>query len=78
MVKPNYMTMENFEATKKINPDPVALLADVSHQLEEARHRIEALERANQDYRASLARAEGGRDGLKEILIELWDRKMRL
>lgn len=60
--------MEEFEVTKAI--DQTALISDLSHQLEEARQEIETLKGANREWSALVARLEGARDALKDLLVD--------
>jgi hypothetical protein len=50
--------------------DTTALVSDLSHQLEESRGKIEAMEVAIRNLRETLTRVEGARDALRELLVE--------
>jgi hypothetical protein len=67
------VTMEEFEKNKAI--DQTVLLSDLSHQLEEARAEIETLKAANREWVVHLARAEGAREALKELLRDIYEQK---
>jgi hypothetical protein len=67
------VTMEEFEKNKTV--DQTLLLSDLSHQLEEARAEIEKLQAANREWVVHIARAEGARDALKELLRELYEQR---
>lgn len=71
--KSNYVTQEEYEKGAQI--DQTVLISDLSHQLEEARGRIEMLEKANEEWRIENIRAKAARDAVKELFTELWDRR---
>lgn len=68
MSEPKYVTQDEFTEKKAI--DQTLLITDLSHQLEEGRKRIDTLEAANRDWASRLARAEGAKEALKELLSE--------
>ena len=72
----SFMSQEDFEAGKAI--DQTALISDLSHQLEEARTRIEKLEGINREWAERQARLAGARDALKELLVEMMGRGVTL
>lgn len=65
--KKGYLTMDDL--TPK--PDPIKLAADLSHQLEEARSRIETLEKANQEWHIENIRAKATAEAYKNLILEL-------
>lgn len=62
-----YLTMDDIQA----KPDPIKLAADLSHELEEARHEIDELRKANEEYRIEHIRARATAEAYKELILEL-------
>jgi hypothetical protein len=71
--KEGYLTQEEY--AKQQTVDQTLLITDLSHQLEEARTRMETLETANRQWAEKSMRAEAARDAIKELLLELWKGK---
>jgi hypothetical protein len=63
-----YMTQDEF--VEKNVVDQTVLITDLSHQLEEARKKIEVLEGANREWHLTAVRLEGAKEALKELLSE--------
>lgn len=71
--KPGYQTLE--PGAEPQVKDQTALLADLSHQLEEARRTNESLENKNRNITERMMRAEAARDAMKELIGELWEKR---
>jgi uncharacterized coiled-coil protein SlyX len=70
--KPGYQTLEQVAEGEVKVADQTALLADLSHQLEELRKTNEHLQNANRSWSERFMRAEAARDAMKELIQELW------
>jgi hypothetical protein len=70
---PAYLTEEDFAKQQAI--DQTALLADLSHQWEEARNQITHLENSNRTLAERMMRGEAARDAMKDLLMEMWKGK---
>jgi hypothetical protein len=67
---PGYMTQDDL--AKKTEVDKTAMLADLSHQLEEARNKITHLEITNRNLTERMMRGEAARDAMRELLMQIW------
>jgi hypothetical protein len=67
---PGYMTQDDL--AKQMEVDKTAMLADLSHQLEEARNKITHLEITNRNLTERMMRGEAARDAMRELLMQIW------